>query len=566
MTAEATAQANVSVEIANIIAERADHVFGLMGNGNAHLISHLTRNNLPFTAVRHEAATVAAADAYYRASGAIATATTTYGAGFTNTLTALSEASVARIPLVLVVGDAPTEPRFFDIDQTATASSMKVETLTVSIDDAAAQTHRAFDIAVTHKRPVVLAIPYDVSTSTGTGFPAEPAESAATTGLPLETREQLVQVGKVLATATRPLILAGRGVVESATAELVKKLGDATEAVFFNTLMATNVIDSPYSLGIAGGFTRNHVAELAAQADVVLALGAGLNQFTRRHGQLFTPENIDQTVIRIDENPLVPLEGAVEVRADLAEALPVVLEAAQHTEQDRTEDSLRVQVPEDLDNFLFGAPEKYQEFGAEFAADGRLNPRAVIHRLNELLPANRGVVQDGGHFLGWAPGHLKLPDPAALVCTGTAFQAIGLGLGSAVGFIAANAEHAPGRLNVVVSGDGGGLMALADLESVIRTTRERGEQSVIIFINDAAYGAEIHQYHVHGLDDAAMRIDEVNFAAVGAALGATGINVASMADLGQLGQWLDAGEPGTAVVNIRVSELVVADYMRQVMS
>lgn len=75
----------VSSALADVLADRAGHLFGLMGNGNAHLISHLTRKGFPFTSARHEAATVAMADAFHRASGSIAAATTTYGAGFTNT-------------------------------------------------------------------------------------------------------------------------------------------------------------------------------------------------------------------------------------------------------------------------------------------------------------------------------------------------------------------------------------------------------------------------------------------------------------------------------------------------
>ena len=100
-------EGHVSAAVADAVAERAGHLFGLMGNGNAHLISRLTRRGFPFTSARHESATVAMADAYHRATGGVAAATTTYGAGFTNAYTTLAEARIARIPLVLVVGDAP---------------------------------------------------------------------------------------------------------------------------------------------------------------------------------------------------------------------------------------------------------------------------------------------------------------------------------------------------------------------------------------------------------------------------------------------------------------------------
>lgn len=95
----------ISAHAAITLAKHVDHVFGVMGNGNAYFIDAIEQMmDMQFTAVRHEAAAVVSADAYYRASGQLAAATATYGAGFTNTLTALAEAVQARIPLVLVVG------------------------------------------------------------------------------------------------------------------------------------------------------------------------------------------------------------------------------------------------------------------------------------------------------------------------------------------------------------------------------------------------------------------------------------------------------------------------------
>ena len=94
----------VSTAVAEVLAERTDHLFGLMGNGNAHLISHLTYAGFGFTSARHEAATVAMADAYHRATGKVGAATTTYGAGFTNTSWAtLALQNGSRAALAMIV-------------------------------------------------------------------------------------------------------------------------------------------------------------------------------------------------------------------------------------------------------------------------------------------------------------------------------------------------------------------------------------------------------------------------------------------------------------------------------
>ena len=116
----------VSAHVAETLARHISHVFGVMGNGNAYFLDALERSTgVTFTPVRHEAGGVVAADAHHRAGGGLAAATSTYGAGFTNTLTALAEAVQAHVPLVLVVGDEPTSgPRPWGVDQIALASAV----------------------------------------------------------------------------------------------------------------------------------------------------------------------------------------------------------------------------------------------------------------------------------------------------------------------------------------------------------------------------------------------------------------------------------------------------------
>ncbi|WP_422758536.1 thiamine pyrophosphate-binding protein [Paenarthrobacter sp. C1] len=84
---------------------------------------------------------------------------TTYGAGFTNAYTSLAEARLARIPLVLVVGDAPARPSPFDIEQKSAVEAVRVKTLVANPENAVVVTQRAFELALRTVQPVVLAIP-----------------------------------------------------------------------------------------------------------------------------------------------------------------------------------------------------------------------------------------------------------------------------------------------------------------------------------------------------------------------------------------------------------------------
>ncbi|WRH26576.1 thiamine pyrophosphate-binding protein [Arthrobacter sp. JZ12] len=543
-------EGHVSAAVADVIAQRTSHLFGLMGNGNAHLISRLTRRGFPFTSARHESATVAMADAYYRATGRIAVATTTYGAGFTNAYTTLAEARIARIPLVLVVGDAPSAgPRRFDIDQAKAAEALGVTTLVATQRNAEAITHRAFDLALQTVQPVIVSIPYDLATAPLARPEHEPERELE----PLPAKQpwppsdaELDRVAALLSAARRPVVIAGRGVVLADAARPLKELGDRLGALFMTSVMAVNAFDSEWDLGVAGGFTRRHRLEVARQADVVLVMGASMNIFQTRYGTLFPPST---RIIRVDNEPQEEHPIAVDyIRSDILPFIEGLLERVQPSSQ-----PWRDAVPEVAgEEFRSSRP---IEDPMEFGPDGRLNPRAVVAALDRILPAERSVVMDGGHFIGWAPMYLSVPDPHAMILVGTAFQSIGMGFGSAAGVSVARPE----RTTVLVSGDGGGLMGLADFETFLRATR----RGVAVVLNDSAYGAELHQYAAKGLHDQAMLIEEVDFAAVGRALGASGCKARSLADLGALEEWLATHDDGVFVLDVAISQQVVAEFMAE---
>jgi len=532
----------VTEEMIRIITQRVDRVFGLMGNGNVDLISGLTSQGFGFTGVHHEVAAVTAADAYYRATGKLAIATATYGAGFTNMATGLAEAQLARIPMVVVVGDAPsTGRRPFDIDQQTVTVGLNIPVMTVSAENVTSTLTRAFDMAEDGQEPVMVLVPYDLGNLPAGDRSSYEAYEPITQ--PTATDEQLHMIAQALVTAKRPLILTGGGVVRTGTGQLARQLGDAVGAVFMHSLTASNVCGTEHSLGIAGGFTPEHKLPAVHAADMVLILGATTNAFQTRKGALFATDNIYRIDLSDRWNQTLPT--AQTVFADLTDALPRLLHAVESLQPRPS--SYRQEVAG-----LIGADGLDQE--PVYGTDGQLNPRHVAAKLNEVLPANRQVVLDGGHYITWIGERFDIPDPASLIAVGTAFQSIGLGFGSAVGA----SVGSPEKFTVCISGDGGGQMALADLGTFINQT-DRG--AVIVF-NDAAYGAEIHQYAVQGADPTAMYLPYVDFAAVGQAMGGVGITVETIEDLDYFAQWLSSGTDGVAVVNIRISTEFAHPAMR----
>jgi hypothetical protein len=116
-----------------------------------------------------------------------------------------------------------------------------------------------------------------------------------------------------------------------------------------------------------------------------------------------------------------------------------------------------------------------------------------------------------------------------------------------------------GRTLVLASGDGGFLMGLSDLESLIGAA----SSAVVVIYNDAAYGAEIHQYGSQGLTEKPMLIPEVDFGGVARALGAESAIIRSLADLSALQEWIDAGARGTFVAVCRITSSVRAPWLSE---
>jgi thiamine pyrophosphate-dependent acetolactate synthase large subunit-like protein len=85
----------------------------------------------------------------------------------------------------------------------------------------------------------------------------------------------------------------------------------------------------------------------------------------------------------------------------------------------------------------------------------------------------------------------------------------------------------------------------------------------VVIYNDAAYGAEIHQYGSQGLTEKPMLIPEVDFSGIARALGARSAIIRSLADLAALKDWIDAGAKGTFVADCRITSSVRAPWMSE---
>jgi len=178
-----------------------------------------------------------------------------------------------------------------------------------------------------------------------------------------------------------------------------------------------------------------------------------------------------------------------------------------------------------------------------------MDPRSLALELDRLLPPNRNAVYDAGNFLqvipyisGLGPDHIK---------NTVDFASVGMGFGTALGF----ACGTPDRSTVLFVGDGGFLMTLGELETAAR----EDIALVIVVINDAAYGAELHFLKMRDMPISKSVFADIDFAPVAQAFGFQAYTVRTLDELRKLAPLLLIPE-GPILLDCKINAAVAAGY------
>jgi thiamine pyrophosphate-dependent acetolactate synthase large subunit-like protein len=405
-------------------------------------------------------------------------------------------------------------------------------------------TLRAVTRALRDRQTVVLSLPTDVQDALLGGNLPPLALPAAPGPLRPDT-ESVRRLAEAIGKAKRPVLIAGRGAVISVAEAAIAKLADRAGALLATSVCGHGLFaGDPWNLGICGGFASPAASKLVGESDLIVGFGVSLTHWTTKRGKLIAPGT---TVAQIDiEGPKLgyhtPVDIAVLADAGAAaEAVLAELGARKGTSGWRTE-SVAARMREGDNHY---AP--YQDVStAQF-----IDPRTLSKAVDAILPAERVVASDSGHFCGWPPRYLCVPN-ARSSCLSHSFQSVGLGLASAIGLGIAN----PGSLTVLGAGDGGFLMSLADLETAVRLKL----RLCILIYNDASYAAEVHLFRRRNMSTAIVQFPDTDFAAIAQGHGARGATVRTLEDLAPVRAWVDEGSPGVFVIDGKISPDLEADW------
>lgn len=495
-----------------------DTIFGVMGEGNMPIIDHWVHDlGLSYVPARHEGGALSMAEGYARAGERLGVATVTQGPGVTNTLTALTSAVRHHAPVLLLAGALPVEgsPSAQNIDhKTVVQPSGAGFVELTSIHSARRRLYDALHLLQSSRCPVVLDTPIDVQEMDWPRGDDHPRDVEAVAQRPRPARDALDRAIKLLGDAQRPAVLAGRGAAAADARDALVAIAEHLGAPLATSLQAKGLFGGhPLDVGVAGGFAYTHAQTILGNSDCVLAIGASLNPWTTQHGATFPGAQM----IHVDTN-------APGIGAHTDVALAVVADALAAAEDllERVTDRLPAQVERRTEVEASIAAGREDE-AALLAADGPLvEGEKVVGAVEGVLPRERTLVLDAGHFMGWPILYMSVPEPSAFLWT-CDFGSIGLGIATAVG--AATAR--PDRLTVCVAGDGGLLMNLGELETVGRL----GLPMVVLVLDDGGYGAEVQILQHMGRHPETARFENPDFVAVAASLGLTGMRLTSTDDL-----------------------------------
>jgi thiamine pyrophosphate-dependent acetolactate synthase large subunit-like protein len=524
--------------------------FGVVGSGNFTFTTSLHALGVRFVAARHENGAVCMADAHARVSGELGCVSVHQGPGLTNAMTGLTEAAKARTPLILVAADTPAGAvgSNFYVDQDKLAEAVGAVPVRVNRPGSAFEdTERAIRVALRERRSVLLNVPLDVANqeTDWDEWTARPPDAVREP--PAPSPRALDEIAGLIAEAQRPLIVAGRGAVLADAEEALAALSERIGAPLATSAMGHGLFkDHPFSLGISGGFASPLAQEVIGASDLILAFGARLTRWTTGNGALIAP---DARVVQVDLD-----ESGFAGRADrtvigdagmTAGMLKVWLDRAGHRPNGRLTDDLRDRI----------AARRWRDEPFDDASNERhIDPRALTIALDDLLPQERTVVVDSGHFMGFPAMYLAVPDPEGFVFT-QSFQSIGLGLANAVGAALAR----PDRLTVAALGDGGAMMGLQELETAARL------RLPILFVvyDDAAYGAEVHHFRPMGHPVETVQFPDADFAAIARGAGCEGLTVRTLPDLEPVSAWLEGSRDRPLLVDAKVNPDVVAEWLEE---
>ncbi|MDZ5460376.1 sulfoacetaldehyde acetyltransferase [Azohydromonas lata] len=531
--------------VETMVANGVTDMFGIMGSAFMDAMDIFAPAGIRLVPVVHEQGAGHMADGYARVSGRHGVVIGQNGPGISNCVTAIAAAYWAHTPVVIVTPEAGTMGQGLGGFQEAKQLPMfqeftKYQGHVTHPARMAEFTGRCFDRAMSEMGPTQLNIPRDYFYGQITAEIPQPRRLDRGPG----GEQSLDEAAELLATAKFPVIIAGGGVVMADGVDACKALAERLQAPVVNSYLHNDSFPASHPLwcGPLGYQGSKAAMKLISRADVVVALGSRLGPFGTlpQHGMDYWPK--EAKIIQIDaDHKMLGLVKKISVGicGDAKAAAQALVQrlagrtlACDATRAQRGDDIATEKAAwereldawtHERDPFSLDMIEESKDERTPFG--GRyLHPRQVLRELEKAMPPDVMVSTDIGNINSVANSYLRFEKPRSF------FAAMSWGnCGYAFPTIIGAKVAAPHRPAISYAGDGAWGMSLME---TLTCVRHNIPVTAVVFHN-RQWGAEKkNQVDFYNRRFVAGELDSPSFAGIAKAMGAEGIVVDRLEDVG----------------------------------
>ncbi len=459
---------------ATLVGEGVTTVFGYPGGAILPAYDALRKFPIHHVLTRHEQGAAHMADGYARASGKVGVAIATSGPGATNLVTGIATAMLDSIPIVCITGQVSSKvlgsDAFQEIDITGiTLPITKHNFVATRAEHIAPMLREAFQIAQSGRPgPVLVDITKDAQQGTAL-FNFEEAAPAPARPHPMLRAEsaEFHRAIELMRASTRPVILAGHGIIHSAAEREVLDFAERYQIPVATTLLGLGAFPAshPLALGMMGMHGESWVNHAIQQADLLLAFGMRFDDRVTGNLAHYAP-NAKKIHIEIDPSEINKnVKVDVALIGDLKEVLNTVGPLLRQTDNQQpttnnTKDWLREirSIKGDAAvRDIINLPDNGHLYAAHVINDIWQEARAA-GRLDKTL-----IATDVGQHQMWEAQYFKHEDTRTLITSG-GLGTMGFALPAAIG-----AKIARPDCDVwCIAGDGGFQMTAAELSTIVQ--------------------------------------------------------------------------------------------------
>lgn len=524
--------------VETLAAHGVTDIFGIMGSAFMDAMDIFEPAGIRFIPVCHEQGSAHMADGYARVSGRHGVCTGQNGPGISNSVTAIAAAFWAHSPVVIITPETGTMGMGLGGFQEANQLPMFQEFTKYQghVNNPARMaefTARCFDRAQSELGPTQLNIPRDyfygdINVNIPQPRPLDRGPGGT---------QSLNDAADRLAKAKFPVIISGGGVVMADGVDACKALAERLGAPVVNSYLHNDSFPASHPLwcGPLGYQGSKAGMKLMSRADVVLALGTRLGPFGTlpQYGMEYWPNDADIIQVDADHKMLGLVKDiTVGICGDAKAAAQALLERLQDrtldsdsttAERGQTIQAEKVAWEKELDEWIHENDEWSLQIIKE-AGEGELHPRQVLRELEKAMPADVMVSTDIGNINAISNSYLRFERPRSFLAP-MSFGNCGYALPTIIGAKVA----APERPAIAYSGDGAWTMSMVETMTCVR---HNIPITAVVFHNKQWGAEKKNQVDFYGKRFVAGELENQDFASIARAMGAEGVNVSRLEEVG----------------------------------